>query len=525
VPDARRIVEEAEARLAPLSEEMNLAWWASQVEATEQNAERRERAEIAWSDALADREQVDAVEAARRNGAAGDVARRLDVLRDDMLRRQVPDGLRSRIVELETSVDLRFSRHRGVVGGQEVDDTEIKRILRRSDDPRERREAWEASKTVGAVVADDVRELARLRNDAARTLGHRDWFALSLATDELDEDRLVTTLAATDRVTAEPFARWKSVLDERLAASYGCAVADLRPWHHADPFFQEVPPEGAAVDLDPYFDGADIVGLARRTIEGIGLDAEQIIERSDVYPRDGKNQHAFCIDIDRRGDVRVLANLVTTHESADTMLHELGHGVYDLGFRDDLPWLLRSTHLVATEASAILFGSLPGRREWLERVLGLNAREGAELESRLHGARAVELLVFTRWVLVMNAFERALYANPDGDLDGLWWELVSRYQRVTPPDDRRAPDWAAKIHIAVSPVYYHTYLYGAIVALQLDAALESEVGGIVDRSEAGALLRERLFAPGQSVRWDRLVEDASGAPLSVESLARAVAAV
>jgi len=523
VPDVRRIVEEAEARLAPLSEEMNLAWWASQVEATEENAERRERAEIAWSDALADREQFAAVETARRNGAADDVARRLDLLRDAMLRRQIPDGLRSRIVELETSVDLRFSRHRGIVGGAEVGDTEITRILRRSDDPRERREAWEASKIVGAVVADDVRELARLRNEAARTLGYRDWFALSLATDELDENRLVATLAETDRVTAEPFARWNSALGERLADRFGCAVADLRPWHHADPFFQEVPPDGA-VDLDPYFDGADIVGLARRTIEGVGLDAAGIIERSDVYPRDGKNQHAFCIDIDRRGDVRVLANLVTTHESADTMLHELGHGVYDLGFRDDLPWLLRSTHLVATEASALLFGSLPGRREWLERILGLSPREADELEPRLRGARAVQLLVFTRWVLVMNAFERALYANPDGDLDALWWELVSRYQHVTPPDDRRAPDWAAKIHIAVSPVYYHTYLYGAIVALQLDAALESEVGGIVDRADAGALLRERLFAPGQSVRWDRLVEDASGSPLSVESLARAVAA-
>jgi peptidyl-dipeptidase A len=179
---------------------------------------------------------------------------------------------------------------------------------------------------------------------------------------------------------------------------------------------------------------------------------------------------------------------------------------------------------VATEAAAILFGSLPGRREWLERVLGVSAREGAELEPRLRSARAVELLVFTRWVLVMNAFERALYADPDGDLDGLWRDLVARYQRVTPPDDRHAPDWAAKIHIAVSPVYYHTYLYGAIVALQLDSALEAEVGGIVDRPDAGALLQERLFAPGQSVRWDRLVEDASGAPLSVESLARAVAA-
>jgi hypothetical protein len=39
------------------------------------------------------------------------------------------------------------------------------------------------------------------------------------------------------------------------------------------------------------------------------------------------------------------------------------------------------------------------------------------------------------------------------------------------------------------------------------------------------LLRERLFAPGESVRWDRLVEQASGAPLSVESLARTVSLV
>ena len=130
--------------------------------------------------------------------------------------------------------------------------------------------------------------------------------------------------------------------------------------------------------------------------------------------------------------------------------------------------------------------------------------------------------MFTRWVLVMNAFERALYADPEADLDTIWWELVSRHQGVTPPDGRQAPDWAAKIHIAVSPVYYHTYLYGAIVALQLTAALEAAAGGIVDRPEAGALLREKLFAPGQSVRWDRLVEHASGSPLSVASLERAV---
>jgi peptidyl-dipeptidase A len=517
------LVGGAEERLRPVTKARFIAWWDSNVEATEENERRRADAELAYSDALADRELFGALETAKSNGGPYE-ARQVELLRNLMLRHQVPDSLRARTVELEAAVEVRFSRHRGVVRGEEVADNEIRRILRESDDVGERREAWEASKTVGAAVADDVRKLARLRNETARSLGYRDWFALSLAKDEMDEGRLLATLADADRATAEPFARWKAALDARLAERFRCAVSELRPWHYADVFFQEAPPEGA-VDLDHLFEGKDIVGLAQRTFEGIGLEVAGILERSDLYPRSGKCQHAFCFDIDREGDVRVLANVIENQSWAETMLHELGHGVYALGYDDELPWLLRETHLVTTEASAILFGALAGQREWLEHILEIEASEADELQARLRAARAAELLVFTRWVLVMNAFERALYADPEGDLDTTWWKLVARYQLLTPPEDRRAPDWAAKIHIAVAPVYYHTYLYGSIVALQLEDALREAVGGIVDRPEAGAMLRARLYSPGESIRWDRLVARASGSPLSVESLARAVSAV
>jgi peptidyl-dipeptidase A len=515
------LVGAAEERLRPLTFARNVAWWNANVEANDENARLRAEAELAYSDALADRELFSHVET--ELGSNGKEDRSLELLRTMMLPHQIADSLRSRIVELEAEVDSKFSRHRGVLRGREVDDNEIKQILRESDDAAERQEAWEASKTVGAEVADQVRELARLRNEAARSLGYRDWFALSLATDELDEDRLWQTLAEADRATAETFDRWKGALDERLAERFGCAVSELRPWHYADPFFQEAPPDGS-VNLDPLFKGHDIVGLARRTFEGIDLEVESILARSDLFPRDGKNQHAFCIDVDRQGDVRVLANVTDNQSWADTMLHELGHGVYDLGFADSLPWLLRDTHLVTTEASALLFGALAGEREWLERVLGLDAAQAGELENRLRAARAAELLVFTRWVLVMTGFERVLYSDPEADLDTVWWQLVWRHQLLTPPDGRSAPDWAAKIHIAVAPVYYHTYLYGGIVALQLRDALGATAGGIVDRPEAGAMLRRALYGPGASVRWDRLVEQASGSPLSVDSLAREVAA-
>ncbi len=468
------LVGAAEDRLRPLTFARNVAWWDSNVEANDENARRRAEAELAYSDALADRELFAEVEAAQAETNGG--GRSLELLRAMMLPHQIADSLRSRIVELKSEVESRFSRHRGVLRGREVDDNEIKQILRESDDADERREAWEASKTVGTDVADDVRELARLRNEAARSLGYRDWFALSLSVDEMDEDKLWETLGACDAATAEPFARWKSALDSRLAHRFGCDPTELRPWHYADPFFQEAPPAGA-VDLDPLFKGKDVIGLARRTFEGIELEVAGILERSDLFPRAGKNQHAFCIDVDRQGDVRVLANVIDNQSWTDTMLHELGHGVYDLGFEDGLPWLLRTTHLVTTEASALLFGALAGQREWLERILGIDGREAEELEAKLRMARAAELLVFTRWVLVMTGFERVLYSDPESDLDSVWWELASRYQLLTPPDGREAPDWASKLHIAVAPVYYHTYLYGSIVALQLRDALSAAVGG------------------------------------------------
>jgi len=521
--NAAAIADQVESELAPLHTDVSSAWWDLNVLANDENERRRIELETALSDFLADADRFAAIESARES-ADGSVRRRLDLLRNAFLPQQTPADLRRRIIELEASVETRFSQHRGSIDGRLVDDNEIRQVLRDSDDVGERRAAWLASKTVGDLVADDVRELARLRNGAAHSLGYRDWFALSVATAEMDEAKLIATLDDADRATAEPFARWKADVDDRLATRFGCTAAELAPWHYADPFFQEVPTEGG-IDLDPYLEGADLVELSRRTYDGIGLETAPVLARSDLFPRDGKCQHAFCIDIDRAGDVRVLANVVPSQYWMDTMLHELGHATFDMGLDASLDWLLRDTHLVVTEGIAILMGRLAGDAEWLERVLGVAQADVATLESGLRKARAAELLVFTRWVLVMTNFERSLYADPEADLDARWWELVERYQLVSRPADRQAPDWAAKIHIACAPVYYHNYLYGQIVASQLAATLERECGGLVGRPGAGELLAQRVFAPGLSVRWDRLIERATGEPLTASHFARDIAGV
>jgi peptidyl-dipeptidase A len=517
------VVQRAVDRLRPLFHAASLSWWDANVSATEENERRRVEAELALSDALADAELFGEVEAARSNGASGVVRRQLDLLHASLAPQQVPEALRHRIVELEASVESRFAQHRGEVLGREVDDNEIKRILRESDDVDERQAAWEASKTVGAAVADDVRELARLRNEAARGLGYRDWFALAVETSEMDEARLFGTLDECDRLTSDAFAAWKATTDARLAERFGCAARDLRPWHYEDPFFQEVPAAGG-VDLSEVFADKDVVELARATFDGLGVDTGPILGRSDLFPRQGKCQHAFCIDVDREGDVRVLANVQADRYWADTMLHELGHGAYDIGFDSELPWLLRDCHLTVTEGVAILMGRLAQDADWLREVAGVAPAQVAELEAALRAMQAAELLVFTRWVLVMTNFERALYADPESDLSAVWWELVSRYQLLVPPEGRSESDWAAKIHVACAPVYYHTYLYGNLVASQLRATVERVAGGLVGRRGAGEFLAERIFRPGQSLRWDRLIEEATGEPLTAAHAARDIAA-
>jgi peptidyl-dipeptidase A len=523
VPEPGELVAQLEARLRPLELDAATAWWDAANFVSPETEARRISADIAVRDALADPDVFAAIRHARsRDDLDPLVARQLDLLYEAFVPQQTPAPLRTRIVELEAEVEAAFNAFRGELDGRQVDDNEILKILRGSDDARERRRAWEASKQVGAQVAERVRELARVRNEAARSLGFRDHFALVLATSELDEDRLMATLDEVEQATREPFAQWKAELDVELARRFGCPVEELRPWHYDDPFFQE-PPISGAVDLDPLFADADVEALTVRTYDRIGLDIRAALKRSDLLPREGKSQHAFCADIDRDGDVRVLCNVTPSERWMSTMLHEFGHAVYDLEVDRGLPWLLRTMHPLTTEGIAMLFGRLPLDASWLASVVGVDAGEVDSLRTRLARSQRAALLVFARWVLVMTTFERGLYADPDADHDTRWWDLVERFQLVARPPQRRAPDWAAKVHFAVAPVYYQNYLYGEMVASQLDATLQRVAGGLVDREEAGVYLAQRFFRPGASLRWDALMEEATGEPLSVRHFAAQLA--
>lgn len=511
--DAVKLVEATQEHWRALETRFHHAYWDSQIEASPDHDRLRAELELEVSRAKGDRDLYRAVlDALDARPGDPELARSLEVLRLSLSGNQMDDDLRTQIVELSSAIESDFASFRPVLDGQRLSDNEIEEILTHSDDGELRRRAWGASKEIGTVVADRVRELARLRNEAARALGFPDYYRMSLDLQEIPEAWLFETMDGLDRLTAEPFRAWKGSLDDALAERFG--TRELSPWHYSDPFFQLLPPQGG-VSLDEFFPAADADRHALATFERWNVDLSDVIATSDLFPREHKCQHAFCIQMDRSKDVRILANIVPGERWVETMLHESGHAAYDMSIEGSLPYLLRRpAHTFTTEAMAIMSGRLVRDPRWLTEVAGIPEEHVAEIAGDLHAASAAQSLLFARWGLVMVYFERDLYNDPGGDLDARWWDLVERFQLVRKPRDRRGPDWAAKIHIAAAPVYYHNYLLGEMLASQLRAALERDCGNLIDASTAGPWLRERFFSPGASMPWDTLVERATGAPLS-----------
>jgi peptidyl-dipeptidase A len=521
-----KFIDELVQELEPLQREFNELTWLANITGSPEHEQASATLDARIRVLFSKREPYEFLRGIEKVGDIHDpaLARQLKLLLNTYRAHQIPPATIERMVAIEKSLESRFNNFRALLGGERVSDNHIRQVLHRSQDVAERRAAWEASKQIGAEVVADLIELVKIRNAAARDLGFANFYTMSLTLDELDEDELFQLLDDLDRGTGPLFDRYRRELDERISKRFGISPREVRPWHMSDPFFQEAPQ--AEVDLDPFFSERPLEELSATYFRSIGLEIEDLLKRADLYEKPGKSQHAFCLQVDRKGDIRVLCNLRPNEQWMSTLLHELGHAVYDQHVDMELPYLLRTaSHTLTTEASAMLFGRLSKNAAWLHRYAGLDRTRATQAGEKFERAIREQLLVQTRWCLVMCHMERALYRDPDQDLDTLWWNLVERFQKVPRPDGRHAPDWASKIHFSVAPVYYQNYMLGEIMASQLQHHILARVlGGGADAWEryvsspkVGQFLIVTLFRSGKALDWRGTIRQATGAPLQTDA--------
>lgn len=430
--------------------------------------------------------------------------RQLNVLIRTFKPNLISKELIEKIAKEESALALQFSNFRPTIDGKPVSDNEIREIMKKENEPKKRKETWEASKEIGKIWAPGIIRLVKLRNEAARSLGYPNFFSMQLDLQEVDEKWLFETLDKLAQDSEEAYRIVLNEIEESASKRFGVPRGELGPWIWSEPFGQEDPLDSK--ELDALAQSIDIIDASDRFYQTLGLPVADILKRSDNFERAGKNQHAFCINIDREQDVRTLNNVRPSIKWLETVLHELGHAVYELGYSSKLPWLLREPpHMITTEAMALLAGRQAYRKQSLDQLVGDNH---PQLKERAEVSLQRRQLIFSRWVLVMTHFENALYTNPDQDLNKLWWEMVKKYQLIESTGSQHQCDWAAKYHMGLAPVYYFSYLLGELLASSLELANPA-----FTTPKTGQYLNQKLFEPGNSLSWSALVTQITGKPL------------
>jgi peptidyl-dipeptidase A len=518
--DFDSFVAELNKKIIPLYKEMNLAYWDASISGKKEDFDKTALLQNQWTSIFADKKSFEFLKRIKAEGGLKDEVknRELEVLYNQFAQNQADTAKLNTINFLQNEIEQKYGNFRAEVDGKKLTDNDVEDALVNSTDSKYLEKVWTAQKKIGRVVSDDIIKLVKMRNDVARDMGFKNYHEMKLKLSEQDPEEIAKLFDELDALTKDSFIGEKEIIDNYFEKRYKIKKEDLRPWHYQNRFFQEAP-KIYKVDFDEFYKGKNLAELTEKYYKGIGIDISDILQHSDLYEKPGKNQHAYCIDIDNEGDIRVLCNIKPNEKWMNTMLHEFGHAAYDKYISKSLPFIMRDpAHTFTTEAIAMLFGRNSTNAQWLKANLGLNDNEVNEVASDGFKSLRLQQLVFSRWSQVMYRFEKSMYENPDQDLNKLWWELVEKYQLIKKPEGRNEPDWASKIHIATSPCYYHNYLLGELLASQLYHYIVVNIvksGDLKNQSlsnnpEIGKYLIEKVFSPGMLYKWNDMIKRATG---------------
>jgi carboxypeptidase Taq len=225
-------------------------------------------------------------------------------------------------------------------------------------------------------------------------------------------------------------------------------------------------------------------------------------------------------------------------ESIYALLHETGHALYDQG--------LPPEHFGTPAGDAISLGVHESQARLWEIAVGKSRgfwryffpQLAAAIPSALAGATPEQVwrevnrvepgiqrvgadeVTYNLHIVLRFELEQALLSRdlPAGDLPGAWNERQQALLGVSPADDRAGclqdGHWAAGMF-----GYFPTYTLGNLIAAQLVARAEKDLGPLSPRFAAGdfASLRDwlsgRIYRHGKRYMTGDLVVQATGQPL------------
>ncbi len=426
--------------------------------------------------------------------------------------------------------------------GKPITVNEIDNLLNSSSDLAERKAVWEASKEIGPTLSTNLMILRDLRNGVAGEMNYPDYFSLEVAAYGMSTEEMEKMNEKFMDDLRPLYLQLHTWTKYKLAEKYHQPVPDKIPAHWLNNrWAQNWTGLVEAADIDPYFKGKTAEWIAKTAEEfytGLGFKPlpASFWVKSDLYPvpkgdKRKKNTHASCWHIDLENDIRSLQSIEPNSEWFYTAHHELGHGHYFEAYtRPEVPPLLR-------------IGAAPGFHEGIGELIALASSQVPYLQAKgilpadfkadktaflLDDAlaRSVPFIFFASGT--MTHWEADIYAHqlPQDDWNGRWWQYVSKYQGVEPPEkrDEKWADYSSKTHINDTPAYYYNYAVATVLKFQLHDYIARKIlhqppqsCNYAGNKEVGAWL-ENILEKGGTEDWRKVLKEATGEELSTRAM-------
>ena len=302
------------------------------------------------------------------------------------------------------------------------------------------------------------------------------------------------------------------------------------------PLVDAVAESDAEVAVDAFsgeFDVETQEELARDVLDTLGYDWDR--GRLDTAPHPFSTGNQFDARVTTRFDESDPIGALTA------TIHEFGHASYTLGLPDEhygTP-LGDSRNLTVHESQSRLWENHVGRsKAFWERFLpvmkdrftqidSISTDDAYEAVNQVYDDNFIRVeadeLTYHMHIVLRYEIEKALI---HGDLDveevpDVWNEKMEEYLGIRPDTD--AEGCLQDIHWSHGSFgYFPTYSLGSVLAAQLYAAAEDDLGELDDRIREGEFdplmdwLRENVHRHGQRYTTPELIERAAGEPYTAD---------
>ncbi|APW97586.1 carboxypeptidase M32 [Halobiforma lacisalsi AJ5] len=275
------------------------------------------------------------------------------------------------------------------------------------------------------------------------------------------------------------------------------------------------------------FDDDDQEALARDVLDSLGYDWDR--GRLDTAPHPFSSGTQFDARVTTRFDEEDLLGSITS------TIHEFGHANYTLGLPDDgygTP-LGESRDLSVHESQSRLWenhvgrsrpfweGFLPTARERFPGLAEVTPEEAYEAANQVYDDNLIRVeadeLTYHLHIVIRFEIERELISGDLAveDVPEVWNDKYEEYLGVRPETD--AEGCLQDIHWSHGSFgYFPTYSLGSVLAAQLYAAAEDELGDLSEDirdgefDELNGWLRENVHQHGCRYTTPELIERATG---------------